>query len=61
MDVNDGTEYQLCANFKTDSQKNRKKDDFYRRLDQFWDHAQGRHCYTFSAKKAPPELYDHSR
>ncbi|MDJ0728573.1 MAG: hypothetical protein QNJ33_01130 [Crocosphaera sp.] len=57
----DGTEYQLCANFETDSQKNRKKDDFYRRLDLFWDHPQGRHCYTLNAKKTPPELYDYSR
>ncbi|WP_107667360.1 hypothetical protein [Cyanothece sp. BG0011] len=57
----EGTEYQLCANFETDSQNNRKKDDFYRRLNPFWDHPQGRHCYTLNAEDSPPNLYDYSR
>ncbi len=55
------TEYELCANFETDSQNNRKKDDFYRRVNPFWYHPQGRHCYRLNAKESPPELYDYGR
>ncbi len=57
----EGTRYELCANFETDSQNNRKKDNFYRRLDPFWYHSKGRHCYTLNGKETPPELYDYSR
>ncbi|ACB53347.1 unknown [Crocosphaera subtropica ATCC 51142] len=56
----DRTQYELCANFETDSQTNRKKDDFYRRLDKFWYHPQGRHCYTLNAKNEVPNLYDYT-
>ena len=56
-----GSEYELCARFETDSQNNRKKDDFYRRLDPFWYHSQGRYCYKLNAKEDVPNLVDYSR
>lgn len=57
----DKTQYEVCANFETDSQNNRKKDDFYRRLDPFWYHNQGRYCYALNAKEDVPNLTDYSR
>ncbi|MGK7939545.1 MAG: hypothetical protein AB4062_05205 [Crocosphaera sp.] len=57
----DTTQYELCANFETDSQNNRKKDDFYRRLDPFWYHSQGRYCYTLNVQDDVPKLIDYSR
>lgn len=58
--IND-SEYELCARFETDSKNNRKKDDFYRRLDPFWYHSQGRYCYKLNTKEDVPNLVDYSR
>ena len=56
----DGTDYQLCASFATDSKKERKKEYSYRKIQEFWHHSPGKNCYQFDAKETPPTIYDYS-
>ena len=58
--VIDTRKYQLCAEFATDSRKNRKKESSYRKLREFWNYSQGKNCFQLDVKETPPTIYDYS-
>lgn len=49
----DDSQYQLCANFATDSSTHRLA-NINR---QTWQHPQGFHCFDFDFNQQPPSLY----
>ena len=58
--VIDSTNYQLCAEFATDSKQERKKEYSSRKLTEFWHHSQGKNCFKLDAKETPQNIYDYS-
>lgn len=49
----DDSQYQLCANFATDSSTHK----LTAATQTAWQHPQGTHCFEFSLIETPPSLY----
>lgn len=49
----DDSNYQLCANFSTDSSTYKLASV----TDANWQHPQGLHCFKFNLEQQPPSLY----